>query len=173
MLVTAMNPCPCGYFGDARRACACTPPQRARYRARVSGPLLDRIDLHIEIPPLAGAELAAAARGERSADVQARVVRARARQAARGQGGGLAALSNATMPAALARGGCALGGESRTLLRSAVGRLGLSPRAYHRLIRVARTIADLEQTPAIETRHVAEAIGYRVLDRPLEPAGTV
>jgi magnesium chelatase family protein len=82
-------------------------------------------------------------------------------------------LSNATMPAVLARVCCVLGPESRALLRSAVDRLGLSPRAYHRLIRVARMLADLEQTPAIETRHVAEAIGYRVLDRPFEPAGAV
>jgi magnesium chelatase family protein len=173
MLVAAMNPCPCGYLGDARRICACTPPQRSRYRARVSGPLLDRIDLHVEMPALTGAELASAAPAERSADVRRRVMRAREVQDARGRAGGIAAhaASNATMPAALARACCALGPQPRALLRNAIDRLGLSPRAYHRLIRVARTIADLEPAAAIETQHVAEAIGYRVLDRAGEPAG--
>jgi magnesium chelatase family protein len=172
LLVAAMNPCPCGYLGDARRVCMCTPPQRARYRARLSGPLLDRIDLHVEVPPLSGIELTAVAPAEHSADVRARVIRARSLQAARGAARGLSGVCNATMPAALARTFCALAPESRALLRSAVDRLGLSPRAYHRLTRVARTIADLEDLPAIETRHVAEAIGYRILDRSVEPAGT-
>jgi magnesium chelatase family protein len=175
MLVAAMNPCPCGYFGDARRACACTPSQRARYRARVSGPLLDRIDLHVEMPPLPGAELTGAEPGEHSAEIRTRVIRARRLQAARGREAGLAAAygaCNATMPAVIARMCCGLGPEARALLRGAVDRLGLSPRAYHRLIRVARTIADLEDTPSIETRHVAEAIGYRILDRSVESAGT-
>jgi magnesium chelatase family protein len=176
MLVAAMNPCPCGFFGDARRACTCTPPQRARYRARVSGPLLDRIDLHIEMPPLPGAELAAADPAEPSAVVRARVIRARGLQDARARQSGFSAASgadacNAIMPPPLARMSCGLGPEPRALLRAAVDRLGLSPRAYHRLIRVARTIADLEETPAIETRHVAEATGYRILDRSLEAAG--
>jgi magnesium chelatase family protein len=164
MLVAAMNPCPCGNLGDRRRICTCTPPQRARYRARVSGPLLDRIDLHVEVPPLTGAELAAAA-DERSADVRARVLRARALQAARGRAFGIAGALNGTMPAALARASCALAPEPRALLRRAVDRLGLSPRAYHRLARVARTIADLRGEAAIDARDMAEAIGYRTLDR--------
>ena len=171
MLVAAMNPCPCGSLGDARRVCTCTPPQRARYRARVSGPLLDRIDLHIEMPPVSGDELTAATPGERSAEIRSRVVRARALQAARGQGFGVAAPVNATMPAALARTCCALEAEPRALLRRAIDRLGLSPRAYHRLTRVARTIADHEGAPSIAGRHVAEALGYRVLDRPADAPG--
>lgn len=172
MLVAAMNPCPCGYLGDARRLCTCTPPQRARYRARVSGPLLDRIDLHVEMPPLSGEELAAAPlAGEPSVDVRARVIRARALQAARGRAFGIPAPVNATMPAALARTCCALAAEPRALLRRAVDRLGLSPRAYHRLARVARTIADLEGAGSVGAQHVAEAIGYRILDRSFESAG--
>jgi magnesium chelatase family protein len=159
MLVVAMNPCPCGYLGDARRPCTCTPQQRTRYRARVSGPLLDRIDLHVEVPALSADELAAAAPAEASAAVRARVAAARTRQRARG--GGL----NATMPASAARECCALPAEPRTLLLRAVDRLGLSPRAYHRLARVARTIADLEGRPHIEGRHAAEAVGYRTMDR--------
>lgn len=171
MLVAAMNPCPCGHLGDARRVCTCTPPQRARYRARVSGPLLDRIDLHVEMPPVSADELTAPAPAERSADVRARVTRARALQAERGRALGIVAPVNATMPAALARTCCALGPAPRALLRQAFDRLGLSPRAYHRLARVARTIADLEGAPSIDVRHVAEAIGYRALDRMREPDG--
>ena len=170
MLVAAMNPCPCGNLGDRRRVCICTPPQRARYRARVSGPLLDRIDLHVEVPPLTGDELTAAA-AERSADVRARVLRARALQEARGRAFGIAGAVNATMPAALARASCALAPEPRALLRRAVDRLGLSPRAYHRLARVARTIADLHDAAVIDARHVAEAIGYRTLDRAADSEG--
>jgi magnesium chelatase family protein len=171
MLVAAMNPCPCGYLGDARHVCTCTPPQRARYRARVSGPLLDRIDLHVDMPPLTGDELTTAAFAERSDEVRARVFCARALQSARGRGFGLAGATNATMPVALARACCVLEPEPRALLRRAVDRLGLSPRAYHRLARVARTIADLEGAPSIDARHMAEAIGYRTLDRTFDPEG--
>ena len=173
MLVAAMNPCPCGFLGDARRPCTCTPPQRARYRARVSGPLLDRIDLHVEVPPLTGDELASASPAEHSAGVRTRVLAARARQAARGRGFGIPAAVNATIPAAVARACCVLAAEPRALLRRAVDRLGLSPRAYHRLARVARTIADLEESAVIDARHVAEAIGYRTLDRTCDPDGLV
>ena len=171
MLVAAMNPCPCGNLGDRRRICMCTPPQRARYRARVSGPLLDRIDLHVEVPPPTGDELASSA-AERSADVRARVLRARALQTARARAFGIAGAYNATMPAVLARASCALAPEPRALLRRAVDRLGLSPRAYHRLARVARTIADLDGEAAIDARHVAEAIGYRALDRAFDAEGS-
>lgn len=173
MLVAAMNPCPCGFLGDARRACTCTPPQRVRYRARVSGPLLDRIDLHVEVPPLTGDELASASFAEHSAGVRTRVLAARARQAARGRGFGLDAALNATIPPAVVRACCVLTPEPRALLRHAVDRLGLSPRAFHRLARVARTIADLEGSPVIEARHVAEAVGYRTLDRACDPDGLV
>jgi len=166
-LVAAMNPCPCGYWGDARHACACTPPQRARYRARVSGPLLDRIDLHVEMPALSGRDLDDAPPAERSAAVRARVIRARDAQASRAGGAGAAV--NATVPWPAARAACALPPDARALLRAAVDRLGLSPRAYHRIVRVARTIADLDASGSIHARHVAEAIGYRCLDRPSEP----
>jgi magnesium chelatase family protein len=171
MLVAAMNPCPCGFLGDARRPCKCTPPQRTRYRARVSGPLLDRIDLHVEVPPLTGDELVSASPTEYSAGVRTRVLAARTCQAARGRAFGVDAALNATMPAAVARACCALAPEPRALLRQAVDRLGLSPRAYHRLARVARTIADLEGSAAIDARHVAEAIGYRTLDRACDADG--
>ena len=171
MFLAAMNPCRCGHFGNLRQVCICTPPQRARYRARVSGPLLDRIDLHVEMPLVPADELAMSTPAERSAEVRARVMRARALQAARGKSRGIGAALNATMPAILSRACCALTPESQTLLRRAVDRLGLSPRAYHRLARVARTIADLEGEPSIDVRHVAEAIGYRALDRAREPDG--
>jgi len=171
MLVAAMNPCPCGYLGDARHVCTCTPPQRTRYRARVSGPLLDRIDLHVDVPALTGEELTAAGPAEPSAEMRTRVFRARAVQAARGGAFGIGAALNATMPATLARTCCALAPSPRALLRQAVDRLGLSPRAYHRLARVARTIADLEGAAEIDARHVAEAIGYRTLDRTFDPSG--
>lgn len=171
MLVAAMNPCPCGHLGDPRRACGCTPSQRARYRARVSGPLLDRIDLHVEMPALSGEELASAGPVAGSADVRAGVLGARAVQSARAAAFGVAGTLNATMPAAAARACCVLDPESRALLRQAVERLGLSPRAYYRLGRVARTIADLDGDASIAARHVAEAIGYRMLDRALQPDG--
>jgi magnesium chelatase family protein len=168
MLVAAMNGCPCGYYGDAARPCLCSPPQRARYLGRVSGPLLDRVDLHLEVPRLTGAELTAQAGGEPSADMRARVLRARAIQAARGDGGGTAGQTNGTMPAASARRWCALGREARAFLERAIDRLSLSPRAYERIVRVARTIADLAGAPEIATAHVAEAVGYRTLDRPAD-----
>ena len=166
MLVTAMNGCPCGYFGDSVRPCMCSPPQRARYVGRVSGPLLDRVDLHLEVPRLTGSELMAPAPGETSADIRARVLRARAIQAARVAGVGTVALTNGTMPPVLVRRWCALRDDARAFLQGAIDRLGLSPRAYERAVRVARTIADLEGALEIAVPHVAEAVGYRTLDRP-------
>src|SRR5579884_86283 len=168
MLVAAMNPCPCGYLGDPIHACVCAPPQRLRYLARVSGPLLDRVDLHVEVPRLPGAALTSPAPSESSAAVRDRVVRARARQAARGADAGTDALTNGTMPLGLARRCCVLEPEASAFLRHAIDRLALSPRAYERIVRVARTIADLEGADAIRLPHVAEAVGYRTLDRPVE-----
>jgi magnesium chelatase family protein len=167
--LAAMNPCKCGHWGDARQVCTCTPSQRARYRARVSGPLLDRIDLHVEMPAVPAGELMISTPAERSDDVRARVTGARGLQAARGRAFGIADALNATMPALLARAYCALTPESQMLLRQAVERFGLSPRAYHRLARVARTIADLQGEASIQAAHVAEAIGYRTFDRSFEP----
>jgi magnesium chelatase family protein len=159
-LVAAMNPCPCGYFGDAGGRCRCTPQQVAHYRARLSGPLLDRIDLQLEVPPLPRASLLApGAAGEASASVRERVQAARARALAR-QGGNNARLGNREVERL-----CTLDAQGRALIEQAIARLGLSARAYHRVLRVARTIADLEGREAIDTSNLAEAVQYRSLDR--------
>ena len=161
-LVAAMNPCPCGYHGDTRgQVCTCTPDQIARYRGRVSGPLLDRLDMQIEVPAVPPAQLddTAAHGGESSAAVRVQVSAARARQRAR-QGRPNAELA----PGELDR-HCALAPAPRALLHQAVERLRLSARAYHRVLRLARTIADLDGVDAIGVAQVAEAVGYRRLDR--------
>ncbi|MEO8670376.1 MAG: YifB family Mg chelatase-like AAA ATPase [Tahibacter sp.] len=160
-LVAAMNPCPCGYAGDPRGCCACTPDHVQRYRARISGPLLDRIDLQLEVPRVPMSEMnASAALGESSATVRSRVVAARARQLLRaGKANG--ALSNREVER-----DCSLSPRDRGLLERAVDRLGLSARAYHRLLRVARSIADLAGATDIESSHLAEAIQYRRIERP-------
>ncbi len=167
-VVAAMNPCPCGFLGDPIRPCLCSPPKRTRYLSRISGPLLDRIDLHVEVPRLSGGELTTDAPAEASAQIRARVVRARAIQAARGAGAGTAALTNGTMPLTLLRRYSALDDDAAGFLRQAIDRLGLSPRAFERIVRVARTIADLEGAVEIDPRHVAEAVMYRSLDRPAD-----
>ena len=161
-LVAAMNPCPCGYHGDAGTAtCHCTPEQVARYRSRVSGPLLDRIDIQIEVPavPVALLEEPRDAGGEPSAVVRGRVAAAIARQQTR-QG-----VPNALLATGALERHCAVHGEARVLLTKALERLRLSARAYHRVLRLARTIADLASADAITAAHVAEAVGYRRLDR--------
>ncbi|HKO05944.1 MAG TPA: ATP-binding protein, partial [Candidatus Acidoferrales bacterium] len=164
MLAAAMNPCPCGYFGDSARECHCTPPQIQRYVSKVSGPLLDRIDIHIEVPAVKYRELREGALGEGSADVRARVMEARQRQAARFTGE-KNLYSNAQMPPKLIRKFAAISAESEKLLESAMARLGLSARAHDRILKVARTIADLSGSDAIESKHLSEAIQYRTLDR--------
>jgi magnesium chelatase family protein len=164
VLVAAMNPCPCGYLGDPVHPCRCGPMEIERYRARVSGPLLDRIDIHLEVPPVAYRDLVAGPVEESSAAIRARVERARAVQRERFRGrAGLHA--NAHMAARDLRRHCRLSGPVETLLRDAVNRLGLSARAYHRVLKIARTIADLESSPDLTTAHVGEAIQYRSLDR--------
>ena len=160
-LVAAMNPCPCGYSGDTSGRCRCTPDQILRYRGRLSGPLLDRIDLQVFVPRLDSAELTSehAPAAEDSAAVRARVIRARAIQQDR------AGKPNATLtPKELER-DCALDEASRQLLSLALSRLSLSARAYHRVLKVARTIADLAGTEAVGTPHIAESLRYRQLDR--------
>lgn len=161
-LVAAMNPCPCGWLGDPSERCQCPPPLLARYRSRVSGPLLDRIDLHVEVPRVPVGMLGDdAARGIPSATIRARVEAAQARQRARGR------WLNAQLPPRELRRLCPLDPRGRQLLEAASERLGLSARAYTRIVRVARTIADLAGDERITTGHLAEAIQYRSLDRPL------
>ena len=163
MLVAAMNPCPCGYLGDKSRRCRCSPVQIQRYRSRLSGPLLDRIDIHVEAPALSIDELRTAAPGESSAAMRERIVAARALQRRRFAGTPLRC--NAGMTSKHLREFCALTAEQGMMLQRAMERLGLSARAYDRVLKVARTIADLAGTPAIETPHLLEAINYRSLDR--------
>jgi magnesium chelatase family protein len=157
-LVAAMNPCPCGWCGSAVRECRCLEPEIARYRAKISGPLLDRIDLHVAVAP-PWRELRAGRSGEASKDVLARVLAARGRQRARYRGEPWS--TNAELPASALPRHCALDFGTRALLERAVGALGLSMRAFVRSLRVARTIADLAGSDAIEVAHVAEAITYR------------
>ncbi len=165
MLVAALNPCPCGYRGDSRRACHCTPPQVERYMARISGPLVDRIDIHLEVPAVAFKELSAGAGGTSSAEMRAQVASARAIQIRRFQGS--RQRYNGQMTSRQIRQFCAVENECRELLRAAVNELGLSARAHDKVLRVARSIADLEESPAIEPHHLSEAINYRLLDRQL------
>ncbi|TAH42472.1 MAG: ATP-dependent protease [Betaproteobacteria bacterium] len=154
-LVAAMNPCPCGFAGHPLRACTCTPDQVARYRSRLSGPLLDRIDLTVEVPALAHEDLVSAPEGESSATVRARVAQARLRQRER-QGGPNARLDPGRVVAI-----CAPDASGAALLKQAMSRLNLSARAYHRVLRVARTLADLADAERPNMVHVAEAIQYR------------
>lgn len=159
-LVAAMNPCPCGWAGDTGGRCRCNSETINRYRARISGPLLDRIDLHVDVPRLPPEALREdAPRGESSGEVRARVVAARDRQLAR------AGVPNALLDQSATDATCRLAAQDRALLERAITALDLSARSLHRILRVARTIADLDASDDIATRHVTEAIGYRTLDR--------
>ncbi len=162
-LIAAANPCPCGFLGDSARECRCTPLQIQRYRSRLSGPLLDRIDLQVQVPAVPWKELGDHRRGESSEDVAARVLAARRRQAVRF--GGPGTFCNAEMgPSEIDR-WARPSPEARALLERAARKLGLTARAYHRVLRVARTIADLEGAEGLGPHHLAEAVAYRVLDR--------
>lgn len=163
-LVAAMNPCPCGYYNHPTRECTCSPGSVHRYMGRISGPLLDRIDLHIEVTPVAPSELSAAAPGEPSAAIRERVCRAREVQLRRFRDCE-GVHTNALMNAAMLRKYCRLDGPSSLLLEEAMRRLSLSARAYDRILKVARTIADLAGRADIAAADVAEAINYRSLDR--------
>ena len=162
-LVASMNPCPCGYYNHPTKECSCSPAAVHRYLGRVSGPLMDRIDLHVEVTPVSREELASEQVAESSAQVRARVVKAREMQTERFQGLGIH--TNTMMSSAMLRKFCPLSAASRKLLDAAMERLQLSARAYDRIIKVARTIADLAGAQDIEPQHISEAIGYRSLDR--------
>jgi magnesium chelatase family protein len=163
MLVAAMNPCPCGFYSDPQHECTCSPLAIQRYRSRISGPLLDRIDIHIEVPGVKYKELTDRSSGEISETIRARVNKARAIQLERFAG--MSFYCNAQMGARELRANCQVEASGERLLELAINRLGLSARAYTRILKVARTIADLDGTTAIEAHHVSEAIQYRSLDR--------
>src|SRR3984893_11864399 len=164
MLAAAMNPCPCGFFGDPTRECHCSPPQIQRYVSKISGPLLDRIDIHIEVPAVKYKELRGNAEVECSGAVRERVLRAREVQLDRYRvEKGLYA--NSQMPSRLLRKHCAISADGEKLLETAIQRLGLSARAHDRILKVSRTIADLEGAECIQPKHLSEAIQYRTLDR--------
>jgi magnesium chelatase family protein len=165
MLVAALNPCPCGYLGDARHQCRCTPSQVQRYRAKISGPLLDRIDLHVEAPALSVSELRHDQPGESSRSLRERVQASRDRQQARFRGTRITC--NARMTHAQVRKHCAIDRSLGDLLQQAMERLSLSARAYDRILKVSRTIADLAAADSITAPHLLEAIQYRGLDRTL------
>jgi magnesium chelatase family protein len=159
----ATQECPCGYLGDRSRPCRCTAQQIRQYRGRISGPLLDRIDIHIEVPSVRYCELTSSETGEPSVAIKGRIEQARALQKRRFAGD--ETLCNARMTDRQVRSSCPLDDESRQLIEMAIDRLGLSARAYTRILKVARTIADLEGNPTLQSSHIAEAIQYRSLDR--------
>ncbi len=163
MLIASMNPCKCGYFGDSRRQCTCTPNQINRYRSKISGPLLDRIDIQVEVSNVDYNDLSSTAKGESSSDVKERVNRTRKIQIERYKG--LNIYSNSQLDAGMLQKFCPLGEDENNMLKAAFDSLGLSARAHSRILKVARTIADLEQSERIKTEHIAEAIQYRSLDR--------
>jgi magnesium chelatase family protein len=160
MLIGAMNPCPCGWFGDPVKECTCSHAMVSRYQKRISGPLLDRIDIHIEVPRVEYEKLSDDRLGEPSAAIRERVEAARERQRRRFEGSG-GMLSNADMGPAEVREHCPVDDAGRNLLRAAMQQLHMSARAYHRILKLARTIADLAGSETIETAHLAEAIQYR------------
>jgi magnesium chelatase family protein len=163
MLVAAMNPCPCGHLGDPRRECTCTPDQVHRYRSRISGPLLDRIDIHLEVPPVPYKDLSGERPGRSSEEMLEGVLTARAAQAERFRRE--AVRTNADMGPRQLQENCALDEEGRRILERAVNRFGLSARAYARILKVARTVADIAASPRVQADHLAEAIQYRAMDR--------
>jgi len=169
LLVAAMNPCPCGYLGHPSRECSCTPVQVAKYRSRVSGPILDRIDLQVQLSPVKYEEWAALPKGEPSAVIAARVRRAIEIQRERLKGG--RAKANAFLAGAELRRHCALPAGASAVLETAMNKLGFSARSLDKILKISRTIADLEGAPEIKRGHVIEAVQYRMLDKAAVPAG--
>jgi magnesium chelatase family protein len=166
MLIAAMNPCPCGFSTDTSRKCECYPPQIRRYLMRISGPLLDRIDIHIEVPRLKEPEMMGQPLGETSAQIRERVLQARLIQQERFHAVPEVQV-NAHMHPRQLRQHCRVREDVRDLLRTAIQQLNLSARAYDRILKLSRTIADLEGNESIELHHAAEAIQYRTMDRRL------
>jgi magnesium chelatase family protein len=165
MLATAMNPCPCGFHNDRTRECRCTPPMIQRYISKISGPLMDRIDIHIDVPAVNYKEMRSPSSPEDSSQIRDRVIRARQAQLDRFAANRAKIYCNAQMSSSLIRTHCDLTGDCERLLERAMTQQGLSARAHDRILKVARTVADLESAPAIEPKHIAEAIHYRTLDR--------
>ena len=163
MVVAAMNPCPCGYFGHPTRACTCEKGAVSKYLNRISGPLLDRLDLHIDVPPVDYDSLASHQKSEPSSEIRKRVMKVRQIQQQRFSGKGI--YTNAQIPPGLLEECCPMDDGAKAMLKSAFERLGLSGRAYDRILKVARTVADLEESEIIRRPHIAEAIQYRSLDR--------
>ena len=163
MLIASMNPCKCGYFGDSRRQCTCTPTQINRYRSRISGPLLDRIDIQVEVSNVDYEDLSSTENSETSAEIKKRVNKTRKLQLERYKDYNI--YSNSQLDAGMLKKFCPLGEEENAILRAAFDNLGLSARAHSRILKVARTIADLEGSENIKSEHIAEAIQYRSLDR--------
>ena len=158
-----MNPCPCGYRGDPRRQCHCSPIQIERYTSRISGPLLDRLDIHIEVPPVPFRELSDQTPGTTSETMRASVILGREVQQRRFGSGSLSL--NGRMTPSQIRKHCKLETDAENLLKSAMEEMGLSARAHDKILRIGRTIADLEQSEKISQQHLSEAINYRTLDR--------
>lgn len=163
MLVAAMNPCPCGYFGDPKRRCVCTPAAIHKYLGKISGPMLDRIDIHIDVAPVEYSHLTSSAKEESSAEIRQRVNQARTLQIERYKDCGI--YSNSQLTSSLMQRFCKLGEKENAMLSAAFEKMGLTARAYSRIVKVARTIADLDGNEEIKLAHIAEALQYRTLDR--------
>jgi magnesium chelatase family protein len=164
MLVASMNPCPCGYYNHPEKPCSCPPGTVGKYLNKISGPLLDRIDLHVEVTPVSFDQIASTRKNESSAEIRERVIKAREIQTKRFENHS-EIHSNAMMPPEMVKEICDIGEAGKALLKKAMERLGLSARAYDRILKVSRTIADLAGTEEIKIEHLAEAIQYRSLDR--------
>ena len=163
-LIASMNPCPCGFYNHPEKECVCGPGMVKKYLSKISGPLLDRIDIHIEVVPVPFRQLSELREAEKSSVIRDRVIAARAMQEKRFSDS-VGIYSNSQMSSRLIRKYCKIGDDGQILLKNAMDKLGLSARAYDRILKVSRTIADLEQSESIQTHHLAEAINYRNLDR--------